>query len=73
MLPSLETFVAQEPDDARIPSVSGNVGRFQCEGDMTLPLFECRLLVLGGPVECGWLEDKLSRHCAVTVLIESSI
>ena len=69
MLPSLETFVAQELDDARIPSVSGDVGRFQHEGDMTLPLFECRLLVLGGPVECGRLEDELSCHCAVTILI----
>ena len=70
MLPSLETFVAQEPNDARIPSHSGNVGCFQCEGDMTLPLFKCRLLVLGGPVECGWLEDKLSCHCAVNILIQ---
>ena len=69
VLPLLETFIAQEPDDAHIPSVSGDVGCFQREGDMTLPLFKCHLLVLGGPVECGQLEDKLSCHCAVTVLI----
>ena len=72
VLPSLETFISQEPDDACIPSVLGNVGHFQREGDMTLPLFKCHLLVLGGPVECGQLEDKLSCHCAVTVLIGKS-
>ena len=70
MLPSLETFVTQEPNDAGIRSVSGNVGHFQCKGDMALPLFLCRLLVLGGPVECEQLEDKLSCHCAVNILIQ---
>ena len=64
MLPSLETFTAQETNDAGIPSISGNIGRFQREGDMTLPLFESHLLVLRGPVECGRLEYKLSCHCA---------
>ena len=34
------------------------------EGDVTLPLLKCHLLVLGGPVECGWLEYDLSCHCA---------
>ena len=37
---------------------------------MTPPLLVGRLLVLGGPVECGWLEDKLSCHCAVNMLIQ---
>ena len=64
MLPSLETFGAQETNDAGIPSLSGDIGRFQCEGDVTLPLLECCLLVLRGPVECGRLEYELSCHCA---------
>ena len=64
MLPSLETFGAQETNDAGIPSLSGDIGRFQCEGDMALPLLKGHLLVLEGPVECGWLENELSCHCA---------
>ena len=64
MLTSLEAFSAQETNDAGIPSVLGNIGHFQHEGDMTLPLLEGCLLDLGGPVECGWLEYELSCHCA---------
>ena len=64
MLPSLEAFSAQETNNAGIPSVLGNIGCFQHEGDVTLPLLEGCLLVLGGPVECGWLEYELSCHCA---------
>ena len=64
MLPSLEAFSAQETNDAGIPSVSEDIGCFQCEGDVTFPLPEGCLLVLGGPVECGWLEYELSCHCA---------
>ena len=64
MLPLLEAFSAQETNDAGIPSVSGNIGCFQCEGDVTLPLLECCLLVLRGPVKGGWLEYELSCHCA---------
>ena len=64
MLPMLEAFRAQETNDAGIPSFFGNIGCFQCEGDMTLPLLECCLLVLGGPVECVRLEYELSCHCA---------
>ena len=44
MLPSLETFGAQETNAAGIPSLSGDIGCFQCEGDVTLPLLECCLL-----------------------------
>ena len=64
MLLSLEAFGAQETNDAGIPSVSGNIGHFQHEGDVTPPLLEGCLLVLGGPVECRWLEYELSSHCA---------
>ena len=64
LLTSLESFSAQETNDAGIPSLSGDIGRFQCEGDMALPLLEGCLLVLRGPVECGQLENKLSCHCA---------
>ena len=64
MLPSLEAFGAQETNDAGIPSVLGDIGCFQREGDVALPLLKCCLLVLGGPVECGWLEYELSCHCA---------
>ena len=64
MLPSLEAFGAQETNDAGIPSVSGDIGCFQQEGDVTFPLSECCLLVLGGPVERRWLEYELSCHCA---------
>ena len=46
MLPSLEAFSAQETYDAGIPSFLGDIGRFQCEGDVTLPLLKCCLLVL---------------------------
>ena len=53
MLPSLEAFGAQETNDAGIPSFLGDIGHFQCKGDMTLPLLECCLLVLRGPVEWG--------------------
>ena len=60
----LEAFGAQETNDAHIPSLFGDIGRFQCKGDMILPLPEGGLLVLGGPVECGWLEYELSGHCA---------
>ena len=73
MLPSLETFGAQETNDAGIPSLSGDIGHFQCDGDMTLPLLEGHLLVLGGPVECGWLENKLSCHCAVNILNKNGL
>ena len=68
MLPSLESLGAQETNDAGIPSLSGDTGHFQCEGDVTLPLLEGRLLVLGGPVECGQLENELSCHCTVNIL-----
>ena len=64
MLPMLEAFGAQETNDAGIPSVSGDIGCFQHEGDVTLPLPKGHLLVLGGPVECGQLEYELSGHCA---------
>ena len=47
MLPSLEAFGAQETNDAGIPSLSGDIGHFQCEGDVTLPLLKGHL-VLGG-------------------------
>ena len=73
MLPSLETFSAQETNDAGIPSLSGDIGHFQCEGDMTLPLLEGCLLVLGGPVECGQLEYELSCHCAVNILNQNGL
>ena len=68
MCPSLESLGAQETNDAGIPSLSGDIGRFQRKGDVTLPLLEVRLLVLGGPVECGRLENELSCHCAVNIL-----
>ena len=68
MCPSLESLSAQETNDAGIPSLSGDIGHLQCEGDMTLPLLEGHLLVLRGPVECGWLENELSCHCAVNIL-----
>ena len=42
-------------------------------GDVTLPLLKGRLLVLGGPVECRWLEYKLSCHCAVNILTENGL
>ena len=64
MLPLLEAFSAQETNNAGIPSVLGDIGHFQCEGDVTLPLLEGCLLVLGGPVESGQLEYELSCHCA---------
>ena len=64
---------AQETNDAGVPSLSGNIGRFQQEGDMTLPLFECHLLVLRGPVECGQLEYELSCHCAGNILNENGL
>ena len=64
MLPSLEAFSAQETNDAGIPSVLGDIGCFQREGDVALPLLKCNLLVLGGPVECGMLEYELACHCA---------
>ena len=65
VLPLLEAFSAQETYDAGIPSFLGNVGGFQCECDMTLPLLECCLLVIWRPVKHGWLEYELSRrHCA---------
>ena len=64
MLPLLEAFGAQETNDVGIPSLMGNIGCFQCEGDMAFPLLECRLLVLRGPVESGRLEYELSCHCA---------
>ena len=35
MLPSLEAFGAQETNDAGIPSVLGDIGHFQCEGDVS--------------------------------------
>ena len=73
MLPSLETFGAQETNDAGIPSLSGDIGRFQREGDVTLPLPEGHLLVLGGPVECGQLENELSCHCAVNILNKNGL
>ena len=73
MLPSLETFGAQETNDAGIPSLSGDIGCFQREGDMTLSLLEGRLLVLGGPVECGQLENELSCHCAVNILNKNGL
>ena len=73
MLPSLETFSAQETNDAGIPSLSGDIGRFQCEGDMTLPLLKGHLLVLRGPVKCGWLENELSCHCAVNILNKNGL
>ena len=73
MLPSLETFGAQETNDAGIPSLSGDIGCFQGKGDVTLPLLEGRLLVLGGPVECGWLENELSCHCAVSTLNKNGL
>ena len=73
MLLLLEAFQAQKTNDAGIPSLSGNIGRFQCKGDVTLPLFECHLLVLGGPVECGQLEYKLSCHCAVNILYQNGL
>ena len=68
MCPSLESLGAQETNDAGIPSLSGDIGHFQHKGDMTLPLLEGHLLVLRGPVECGWLENELSCHCAVNIL-----
>ena len=68
MCPSLESLSAQETNDAGIPSLSGDIGRFQREGDVTLPLLKGHLLVLGGPVECGQLENELSCHCAVNIL-----
>ena len=68
MCPSLESLGAQETNDAGIPSVSGDVGCFQRKGDVTLPLLKGHLLVLGGPVKCGRLEDELSCHCAVNIL-----
>ena len=64
MLPSLEAFTAQETNDASIPSLLGDIGCFQCEGDLAFPLLECHLLVCRGPVECGQLEYELSCHCA---------
>ena len=64
MLPSLEAFRAQETNDAGIPSLLGDIGHFQHEGDVAFPLLKCHLLVLGGPVECGQLEYELSCHCA---------
>ena len=64
MLPSLEAFGAQETNDASIASLLGDIGCFQHEGDMAFPLLKCCLLVLRGPVECGWLEYELSCHCA---------
>ena len=73
MLPSLEAFQAQETNDAGIPSLSGDIGHFQHEGDVTLLLFKCYLLVLGGPVECGWLEYELSCHCAVNILNQNGL
>ena len=68
MCPSLESLSAQETNDAGIPSLSGDIGCFQCKGDVTLPLLEGHLLVLRGPVECGRLENELSCHCAVNIL-----
>ena len=68
MLPSLESLSAQETNDAGIPSLYGDIGRFQHEGDMTLPLLKGCLLVLRGPVECRRLEYKLSCHCTVNIL-----
>ena len=53
MLPSLEAFSAQETNDAGIPSVLGDIGCFEHEGGVALPLLKCHLLVLGGPVQCG--------------------
>ena len=73
MLPSLESFRAQETNDAGIPSLSGDIGCFQCEGDMTLPLLKGCLLVLRGPVECRWLEYELSCHCAGNILTENGL
>ena len=70
MCPSLESLSAQETNSACIPSLSGDIGCFQREGNMTLPLLEGHLLVLGGPVECGRLENELSCHCAVSMLIQ---
>ena len=68
MLPMLEAFQAQETKDAGVPSLSGNIRCFQHEGDVALPLLKCHVLVLRGPVECGWLEYELSCHCAVNIL-----
>ena len=73
MLPSRESLGTQETNDAGIPSLSGDIGRFQCEGDVTLPLLEGHLLVLRGPVECRRLEYKLSCHCAVNILNENGL
>ena len=73
MLPTLEAFQSQETNDAGVPPLSGDIGCFQRKGDMTLPLFECHVLVLGGPVECGWLEYELSCHCAVNILNQNGL
>ena len=73
MLPTLEAFRAQETNNAGIPSLSGDIGHFQCEGDVTLPLFKCCLPVLGGPVECGQLEYELSCHCAGNILNQNGL
>ena len=73
MLPSLESLGAQETNDAGIPSLSGDIGHFQREGDVTLPLLEGHLLVLGGPVECGQLENELSCHFAVNILNKNGL
>ena len=73
MLPSLEPFGAQETNNAGMPSLSGDIGHFQHEGDVTLPLLEGHLLVLGGPVECGWLENELSCHCAGNRLSQNGL
>ena len=73
MLPSLESFRAQETNNAGIPSLSGDIGCFQHKGDVTLPLLEGRLLVLGGPVECRWLEYELSCHCAGNILNQNGL
>ena len=34
MLSLLEAFAAQETNNAGIPSLLGDIGRFQCEGDV---------------------------------------
>ena len=65
MLPSLEAFSAQETNDAGIPSLQGNVGGFQCEGDVTLPFVECHLLIFSMPVKLRWLEDELTSGVAI--------
>ena len=65
MLPSLETFGAQETNDDGIPSLSGDIGHFQCEGDMTLPLLEGRLLVLE---EGQWNVGGWKMSCPAIVL-----